>query len=272
MPTHCCVCYRRLLEGQAFPMGADMEPFLANRCGLRRMPVLLDLARLQVPPWHTCNQCNVFVQRKRRRSGGTVQTPLVKLLRYIVSGGATCKPDGRSMSACLQTLSEPHNPVLELFGVKLKHAVEKLTAEGSKRRDTVPRLFWEHNGQPIFFSNRRAARNVRRHMDTEALMRVREDNACRHCAPQGPTGTNYALVLAREGRCLEEGLLKLEREKGMVPYVSTFCSACARVSVLSYQHDCALTRRMGIQPMPDEATYYTHQLCLAERVEQLLCS
>ena len=66
---------------------------------------------------------------------------------------------------------------------------------------------------------------------------------------------------------VDAALQQLERESGLLAYVTCYCTNCARVSVLSYTHD-------SMQPyashMPSLEAYYLHQLQLAVNVRQLL--
>ena len=266
MPTFCCMCFKHVSGAHAFPLGADTEEFLARRCGLSRLPVILDLARALTPPWQACTLCNIFVQRKRRRrdAGGPVVTPMVKLLRFVVSGGATSKPDNRSMQACLRALCHefPSNPLLQLFGSKLQHSVQRLHS-ASKRLELVPRLFWEHNGHPTFFADHNTARNIRRHLKTSTL--VRQEDTCRHCSPTEHS-SSYATQMTLE-HSLEAQLTAVEKRHGLLSYITCYCSNCAQISVLSYAHDCAQTAG---SKMPSADAYYTHQIHLAVNIAQLL--
>ena len=249
-----------------------MDDFLANRCRLKDMPTWLHLARSQTPPWHACTTCNVFVQRKRRRTdkGRRILLPMVKLLRYIVSGGATCKPDRRSMLACLAALVEqmPSNPLLQLFGPKLQDAARRLAeAPWAQHETLVATMFCEHNGFPVFFADHRLARNIRRRVNTSAMLLRHTGQQCRYCCGEAASASSYAYALLRGSSSVDAALQELERQRGLLAYITCYCTNCARVSVISYAHDSAQPYASG---MPSSEAYYLHQLSLAENVYQLL--
>ena len=261
----CAMCFRTVQERDSFYLGQELERFMQHTC--KACAMLLALARNLDNPWHTCCQCNTFVQRKRSKVGRQT-LPMEKTLRYLLSGGATCKPDCRSMELCLNALLQdfPTNPLFQLFGLVLRDLVHTLqqsttTRQISKSKSIVPLLHWRQNGCQPLLQSRKVAKRLRKELG--GAMPPHNDETfpspCRHCCKEPPHPPMACSAL------LPAELRQIEEQEQVVPNVTAFCLQCRHISVLSFAFDSA-TRS---QPFATATAYYTHQVGLFRNVKSL---
>ena len=225
------------------------------------------------------------------------ELPMWLTIRYIQSGGITTSPCRKMLLHCLQSLlfRFPQNPILHfkrqgsMVGLDMKlliilHFMNRPEWHGEDNDEStcLPMARWLAEGSQHLLVDANFARRLRKFLDEHRAagawwrQNANCNAACRHCLPflkkevqlelcrsipQGSELPSYRGVMAhaspRSGVEVEKKMYRMEKAKVIKNGITTFCTLCRTVSVISYEYDCLLRKALGKEPESRADVYYT---------------
>jgi hypothetical protein len=193
---------------------------------------------------------------------------------FILSGGCSLRPSSSVLIHCMDSILYrfPVNPILEMKNQTLfelfssiKTFTESFALSVYDVDEYLCFLKWIWCGSPNILLDQTFAKSMRRYTSKYPAYEVWKNKMlpvpCRHCGPvrlETELHTSYqsnlystvlltgSSLLIENDSSIIHSLLDIEKHEKPIEYVSTFCTCCCRISVVSYTYTTILKKRMKV--------------------------